>query len=189
MELSGYGSIKTSDDGYILGGYTRSNRTDSYDFWLVKTDNNGVELWNRTFGGNKNDMAYSVQQTSDGGCIMAGVTRSPYSNDCWLVKTDSEGVEMWNRTIVGPNEENSPNSILQSPDGSYIITGKTGSVNSESYDMWVVSTDPDGYVQWELTFGGPVKVMWQCLSCWLLTAAWLWLEIRIGSLKRGLISG
>ncbi|MCD4842403.1 MAG: PKD domain-containing protein [Methanosarcinales archaeon] len=148
-----YSFQQTFDGGYILGGATRSFGTGSSDFWLVKTDNNGIELWNRTFGGVDNDRAYSVQQTSDGGFILAGVTRSLHWYDCWLVKTDNEGVEMWNRTI-GPNEDNSPNSILQSPDGGYIIAGKTGSVNYGSYDMWLVSTDPDGYVQWEMTFGG-----------------------------------
>ena len=148
-----YSFQQTFDGGYILGGATRSFGTGSSDFWLVKTDNNGIELWNRTFGGVDNDRAYSVQQTSDGGFILAGVTRSLHWYDCWLVKTDTEGVEMWNRTI-GPNEDNSPNSILQSPDGGYIIAGKTGSVNYGSYDMWLVSTDPDGYVQWEMTFGG-----------------------------------
>ena len=149
-----YSFQQTIDGGYILCGDTRSFGTGSSDFWLVKTDNNGIELWNRTFGGVDNDRAYSVLQTPDGGFILAGVTRSLHWYDCWLVKTDTEGVEMWNRTIVGPNEDNSPNSILQSPDGGYIIAGKTGSVETGSYDMWLVSTDPDGYVQWEMTFGG-----------------------------------
>ena len=149
-----YSLQQTFDGGYILGGATRPFGTGSYDFWLVKTDNNGVQLWNRTFGGNFRDIAYSVQQTSDGGFIMAGVTRSPHSNDCWLVKTDTKGVEMWNRKIFRPNEDNSPNSILQSPDGGYIIAGKTGLAGTGSYDMWLVSTDPDGYVQWEMIFGG-----------------------------------
>jgi len=151
-----YSLQQTFDGGYILGGATRPFKTGSSDFWLVKTDKNGVELWNRTFGGNFRDIAYSVQQTSDGGFIMAGVTRSPHSNDCWLVKTDTEGIEMWNRKIVRPNEDNRPNSILQGPDGGYIIAGKTESSGTESYDMWLVSTDQDGYVQWEMTFGGPI---------------------------------
>ncbi|NOR47790.1 MAG: PKD domain-containing protein, partial [Methanosarcinaceae archaeon] len=149
-----YSLQQTFDGGYILGGDTRSFGTGSSDFWLVKTDNNGIELWNRTFGGANHESAHSVQQTSDGGFIMAGVTRSPHSNDCWLVKTDTEGVEMWNRKIFRPNEDNRPNSILQSPDGGYIIAGKTGSAGTGSYDMWLVSTDQDGYVQWEMTFGG-----------------------------------
>ncbi len=150
-----YSLQQTFDGGYILGGATRPFETGLYDFWLVKTDQNGIELWNRTFGGNYRDIAYFVQQTTDGGFIMAGVTRSPHSNDCWLVKTDAEGIEMWNRTIVGPNEDNRPYSILQIPDGGYIIAGKTGLAGTGSYDMWLVSTDQYGYVQWEMTFGGP----------------------------------
>ena len=149
-----YSFQQTFDGGYILCGDTRSFGTGSSDFWLVKTDHNGIELWNRTFGGHYNDRAYSVQQTHDGGFILVGYTRSLHWHDCLLVKTDTEGVEMWNRTIVGPNEDNTPYSILQSPDGGYIIAGKTGSVNYGSYDMWLVSTDPDGYVQWEMTLGG-----------------------------------
>jgi len=149
-----YSFQQTFDGGYILAGATRSFGTGSSDFWLVKTDNNGIELWNRTFGGANNDRAYSIQQTPDGGFILAGVTRSLHWYDCCLVKTDTEGVEMWNRTIIGPNEDNSPYSVLKNPDGGYIIAGKTGSVETGSYDMWLVSTDPDGYVQWEMTFGG-----------------------------------
>jgi PGF-CTERM protein len=150
-----YSFQQTFDGGYILSGDTRSFGNGSSDFWLVKTDNNGVELWNRTFGDDDYDRAYSVQQTSDGGFIMAGVRRSPDGNgfDCWLVKTDTEGVELWNRTF-GHDEDNTPHFILQSPDGGYIIAGETGSSGTGSYDMWLVSTDPDGYVQWEMTFGG-----------------------------------
>ncbi|NOR46650.1 MAG: PKD domain-containing protein, partial [Methanosarcinaceae archaeon] len=149
-----YSLQQTFDGGYILGGDTRSFGNGSSDFWLVKTDHNGIELWNRTFGGHYNDRAYSVQQTFDGGFILVGYTRSLHWHDCLLVKTDTEGVEMWKRTIVGPNEDNTPYSILQSPDGGYIIAGKTGSVSYGFYDMWLVSTDPDGYVQWEMTLGG-----------------------------------
>ena len=146
---------QTFDGGYVLAGYIRSNRTDSYDFWLVKTDQNGVELWNRTFGGNDRDFAYSVQLTSDGGYILTGTTRSfdADHNDLLIVKTDSNGNEQWNRTIVGPNGDNRLYSILQNPEGGYVIVGGTGS-GGESYDVWLVGTDSDGYVQWQTTFGG-----------------------------------
>ena len=148
---------QTFDGGYILGGATRSFGNGSFDFWLVKTDNNGIEQWNRTFEGKENVIAYiasSVQQTLDGGFILEGVTGSTNSFDCWLVKTDTEGEEVWNRTF-GYDEDNIPRSILQTPDGGYIIAGETGSEGPEPYDSWVFRTDADGHVQWETTFGGP----------------------------------
>jgi len=145
---------QTFDGGYILGGDTCSFGTGSFDFWLVKTDNNGIELWNRTFGSDDHDTVYSVQQTPDGGFILLGVTGSYDSYDCWLVKTDSKGEEMWNRTF-GHDEDNIPRSILQTTDGGYIIAGETGSEGAKPYDAWLFRTDADGYVQWETTLGGP----------------------------------
>jgi PGF-CTERM protein len=152
-----YSFEQTFDGGYILGGPTRSFGNGSFDFWLVKTDNNGIEQWNRTFEGKENVIGYiasSVQQTLDGGFILEGVTGSTNSFDCWLVKTDTEGEEVWNRTF-GHDEDNIPRSILQTPDGGYIIAGETGSEGPEPYDAWVFRTDADGHVQWETTFGGP----------------------------------
>jgi len=151
-----YSFQQTFDGGYILGGATCSFGNGSFDFWLVKTDNNGIEQWNRTFEGKENVIAYissSVQQTLDGGFILTGVTGSMNSFDCWLVKTDSEGEEVWNRTF-GYDEDNIPHSILQTPDGGYIIAGKAGSEKINSYDLWVVKTDADGHEQWETTLGG-----------------------------------
>ena len=152
-----YSFQQTFDGGYILGGATHLFGNGSFDFLLVKTDNNGIELWNRTFGGKENVIAYiasSVQQTPDGGFILAGVTDSTNSFDCWLAKTDSEGEEVWNRTF-GYDEDNIPHFILQTPDGGYIIAGKAGSEEINSYDLWVVRTDADGHEQWETTLGGP----------------------------------
>ena len=84
---------QTSDGGYILAGSTSSYDAGSGDFWLVKTDSEGDKEWDKTFGGFSQDEAYSVQQTSDGGYILAGSTysRVARSDDFWLVKTDSEG--------------------------------------------------------------------------------------------------
>ena len=98
-----YAVQQTSDSGYILAGITFSFGNGLSDAWLVKTDSNGKELWNRTFGHSDQDWAYAVQQTTDGGYILAGATLSygAGNEDAWLVKTDSEGNELWNMTFGG----------------------------------------------------------------------------------------
>ena len=84
---------QTTDGGYIVAGYTRSYGFGKLDSWLVKTDENGNEMWTKTFGGSDSDIANSVQQTTDGEYIIAGHTSSYGSSnpDFWLIKTDSNG--------------------------------------------------------------------------------------------------
>ena len=146
---------KTADGGYILAGLTYSSSAGYDDFWLVKTDSMGNKQWDKTFGGTNYDRAHSVQETADGGYVLAGLTYSygAGKNDAWLVKTNSEGKEHWSKTFGGTKYDVAL-SVLETADGGYILAGWTKSYGAGHYDMWLVKTDSSGIGQWNKTFGG-----------------------------------
>ncbi|MBI2134684.1 Ig-like domain-containing protein [Candidatus Woesearchaeota archaeon] len=142
----GYSVQETSDLGYVIVGTTKTSINDPTDIWLIKTDSDGNEEWNKTYGGSDSDSARSIQQTSDGGYIIAGSTWSfaINSEDVWLIKTDSQGNMVWNKTF-DMNSDYAV-SVKQTTDHGYIVLGKTGE------NFWLIKTDSNGGPQWNKTF-------------------------------------
>jgi hypothetical protein len=134
--------------------------------WLLKTgltpySLDGVvkgvfqgEKWNMTYGGEKDDGAYSVIQTSDGGFAAAGFTGSfgAGGTDMWLVKTASDGRLQWSKTYGGVGDD-SANCVIQTADGGYLLAGYTNS-DVQSQSAWIVKTDASGNTKWSKKLPG-----------------------------------
>ena len=136
---------QTTDGGYIIAGETHGLAVGTMDAWLIKTDANGSQSWNRTFGVGDADEARSVQQTADGGYILAGHTGiygSASSYDFYIVKTDVSGIEEWHKVLGGSNGDYA-RSVQQTSDGGYIIAGETYSYGAGGSDVWLIRLERD----------------------------------------------
>jgi len=183
----------TSDGGYIFAGTTNSSNSGDVgqgyggmDAWIVKLDSTGNIQWQNVLGGSKDDEAYSIRQTSDGGYIFAGVTNAtmdesvggvslashPFSGgEAWIVKLDSSGNPIWQQVYPGPGYGDTiAHSIVQTSDGGYIFAGTMYLDNDPNIgtkygltDIWVVKLDPTGNIQWSKLLGGDG---WDFTSFW-----------------------
>jgi uncharacterized protein (DUF2147 family) len=148
--------IQTSDGGYIFIGYTNSFANGGYDILLYKLDSSGNKQWRKNFGGINDDFAISVQQTTDGGYIVAGFGDSFTHGgmDFLVYKLDGSGNKQWRRNYGGADSEKAF-SIKQTLDGGYIVIGYTSTfVYGSDVDFLVYKLDSSGNKQWRRNFGG-----------------------------------
>jgi|AntAceMinimDraft_17_1070374.scaffolds.fasta_scaffold00511_11 hypothetical protein len=152
----GYSVQQTSDNGYIIAGFTNSFGT-GHHLYLVKTDSIGNTLWYKKICvQDENEYAgRSIQQTNDNGYIIAGYTYnfSTSNKDVFLVKTDSVGDTLWTKTFGGTDYDEGY-SVQQTNDNGYIVTGYTKSFGAGAYDVYLIKTDAIGDTLWTKTFGG-----------------------------------
>ncbi len=153
-----YAMQQTADGGFIFAGIDSSSGLGSYNVYLVKTNSLGDTLWTKSYGGNQADFAQAVQQTADGGYIVAGYTSSfgAGNNDVYLLKTDANGNLTWSKTYGGVNGDYAF-AVKQTNDGGYILSGITSSFGISPYgninDVYVLKTDAVGALTWSKTYG------------------------------------
>ena len=180
---------QTSDGGYIVAGDTGSNDGDvtgnhgMSDYWVVKLNSVGGIEWQKSLGGSDYDKASSIQQTSDGGYIVAGYTESHngdvtgqhghynlpdiYSNtsDYWIIKLNAVGGIEWQKSLGGSGYDKAY-SIQQTSDGGYIVAGSSESndgdlTGSHGGYGWIVNLDKSGNIMWQKRLGGSASSIQQ----------------------------
>jgi hypothetical protein len=149
---------QTSDEGYIISGWTDSFSAGDYDVYLIKTDEQGDTLWTKTYGEDGSDDARCVRQTLDGGYIIAGNTQpiGVMGSYVWLIKTDSLGDTLWTKKwgeTPMPNI-NTGRCVQQTSDGGYIISGHLQFSGNNNEDVCLIKTDADGNIEWMDSYGG-----------------------------------
>jgi hypothetical protein len=171
--------VQTSDGGYFVAGSTdggiSGDKTEAavggVDYWVLKLSSTGDILWQNTIGSSSSDLLFSAIQTTDGGYLLGGhgtggpsgdKTTTPVgSYDYWIVKLDSNGVVQWDKSMGGVLSETIIN-VQQSTDGGYLLAGSSesplsGQKTQPSYgllDYWLVKTNSDGVIEWDITLGG-----------------------------------
>lgn len=151
----GYIVHQTKDEGYIVAGQTNVYGSGNTDVWIIKLNAKGNIVWQKTYGGAGEDGVYSIQQTSDSGYIVAGFTNcfGAGGKDFWVIKLNNDGLITWQKAYGGTSDEIA-NSIVQTVDGGYIVTGWTMSFGAGKTDFWVLKLNSAGSIAWQKTYGG-----------------------------------
>jgi len=143
--------VQTFDQGYAVCGYTTPGSGGQTNFYLLKTDSNGVPIYQYAYGGNGIDQSFSLIQLPDSGFLLAGYSNSFSVNndyDGCLVRTDKSGNSVWTKTF-GTTDWDFIYDMKQSPDGNFILIGNSfGSGNGTSAG-YAVKVDPNGNVIWQ----------------------------------------
>jgi hypothetical protein len=155
-------SIACSDGGYISVGYSENISAGIINAWVLRTDTDGNQLWNYTYGeSGVGELLFDVIEVSSGGYLMAGwLGEFSYAADttgtrldAWLLRTDASGNHLWNQTYGGSSVDTAT-QIVQCGNGNFAFCGISESHAIGEFDAWLVRTDSSGQALWNQTFGG-----------------------------------
>ena len=150
-----YDVVQASDGGYAAVGYTSTNTAGYFDVYFIRTDAGGDTLWTKTYGGIAYDYGYSVDETPDGGFIIAGRTSSFGKGwrSAYFIRTDAYGDTLWTRAHAGWGKDEAY-SVVALDGGGYIAVGYTESFGAGGSDIWLLRLDAAGDTAWTRTYGG-----------------------------------
>lgn len=167
---SSFTSVQPVSDGIVATGYGSTSYGGLVKYYIAKFDDNGNELWYKLYGGvTGTSRAYSIQETNDGGYIVAGITTAndgdvsgnhhAGTSDVWMLKLDGSGNIQWKKCYGGSNDD-SAYAVIQTPDNGFIVVGSSTSIdgdltgNNGASDGWILKIDGSGNLVWQKNIGG-----------------------------------
>jgi len=146
--------VETFDGGFAIAGITDVSNSGQTDVYLVRTNASGDTLWTRNWGGDDDDEGHCVEQTPDGGFVVAGSAMSFGGSDAdvYLLRIDAFGDTLWTRTYGGSSGDRG-RCVRLTSDGGFLVAGDTDSYGAGQSDMYLVKTDADGDTLWTRTYG------------------------------------
>lgn len=168
-----YDSVQTQDGNFLIMGSSDSDDVDinnnkgTYDFWVVKLNNTGTLLWEKSFGGTEIDEARAITTTADGNFFIAGDSRSNDIDlstnngaaDVWIIKINSDGDLLWEKTFGGSSFDG-VKAIYKTQNNEFLVAGNSRSSdgnltkNNGQNDAWIFKINAQGNVMWQKTIGG-----------------------------------
>ena len=168
-----YDYVQTQDGNFLIMGSSDSDDVDinnnkgTYDFWVVKLNNTGTLLWEKSFGGTEIDEARAITTTADGNFLIAGDSRSNNIDlstnsgaaDVWIIKINSDGDLLWEKTFGGSSFDG-VKAIHKTQDNEFLVAGNSRSSdgnltkNNGQNDAWVFKINAQGNIKWQTSVGG-----------------------------------
>ena len=168
-------AFQSADGGYVIAGWSKSAPNfGGADYYVIRLDRLGNEMWRRNYGGTADDVLNSIKETHDGGFILAGNTVSGVGgnktsvnygdSDIWIVRIDANGDKVWELGLGGDSWEYD-GSVIETQNHGFLVCGvslsepggignKTSPVYGYPYDGWIVRLDTNGLILWQTTVGG-----------------------------------
>jgi len=145
---------RTSDDGYIVCGYSNSFGDGSYDIYVVKLDKAANIQWQKTFGGSRTDIGWGVKELNDKTFLLFGAIGIDSTNDdIFIARLDALGNQLWQRTYGNEKYERCT-QMLATSDGNFLLIGQRNVGPGNNIDSYVLKIDDKGNLLWEKCFGG-----------------------------------
>ncbi len=165
---SAYSVIEDEEGNFLFAGSTESFEAEEADGWVVKTDNDGLELWNATFGGAGNDTARDIFEENAQNFSFVGTTtfitgENRTDTDAWYLRFNATGAPLLEVTYGGADVNATAHSAVETPDGGRLVAGSIEDYGSGNVDAWLIKLDASGEEEWNGALGGPLQDLAQSI--------------------------